>query len=231
MSTVKSIADNLKSVRDRIKNAENCSVRAEHSVKLLVVSKTQPAVLLREAYNSGQRDFGESYVQEALQKINALSDLSDICWHFIGPLQANKTRAVATHFHWVHSVERLRIAERLSAQRPSDMPPLNVCIQINISREASKSGILPDELPELLTHAAKLPGLRLRGLMCIPDPTLEEDGLRQNFASMQALFLSARSGLPTMDTLSMGMSDDLELAIAEGATMVRVGAAVFGNRS
>ncbi len=230
MSTPESIADNLARVRARIAHAAQ-SARADRGpVTLLAVSKTWPAAAVRAAYRAGQRDFGESYAQEARGKMEELGDLGDIRWHFIGPMQANKTQLIASRFHWVHSLDRPRIAERLAAQRPPEMPPLNVCIQININRQASKSGIVADELPGLLAATSRLSGLRLRGLMCIPDPQLDEAGLRASFAALRHLLEHSRSACPTLDTLSMGMSDDLELAIAEGATLVRVGSAIFGER-
>ncbi len=219
----------LRAVRERLACALAEAGRAPDGARLVAVSKTVPAARLREVFACGQRAFGESYVQEALAKQEALADLP-IEWHFIGPLQSNKTRPVAERFAWVHSVDRLRIAERLSAQRPADLPPLNVCLQVNIDREATKSGVAPEEVSDLAQAVARLPRLALRGLMAIPAPT--GDPLRQHdsFRRVRALFDRLRAeGLP-LDTLSMGMSDDLEAAVLEGATLVRVGSAIFGAR-
>lgn len=199
------------------------------TVGLLAVSKTWPAGCVREAVAAGQHAYGENYVQEALTKQTALVDL-DLEWHFIGPLQSNKTRPVAEHFAWAHSVERLKIAERLSDQRPLHLPPLNVCVQVNVSGEASKSGCAPEEVPALCHAVSVLPGLRLRGLMAIPEPTENSVLARRRFAQVRELLdVLAAEGL-TLDTLSMGMSHDLEEAILEGATIVRVGTAIFGER-
>lgn len=197
--------------------------------RVLAVSKGFEAATLRCAYACGQRAFGESYVQEALGKQDALADLA-IEWHFIGPLQANKTRAVAERFSWAHSVDRLRIAERLSAQRPGNLPPLNVCIQVNIDREASKSGIMPEDLAALAHAVASLPRLRLRGLMAIPHPTTDTSAQTESFRRVRQLAEELNASGLALDTLSMGMSDDLEAAIAQGATWVRVGTAIFGLR-
>ena len=198
-------------------------------VGLVAVSKTQAAGRLREAFAAGLRVFGENYLQEALAKQQALADLA-IEWHFIGPLQSNKTRAVAEHFAWVHSVDRLRLAQRLSDQRPPDMPPLQVCLQVNVSGEASKSGVAPAELAALAHAVADLPGLRLRGLMAIPEPTPDQALLRARFRQLRELRDGlAAAGLP-LDTLSMGMSADYAVAIEEGATLVRIGALLFGAR-
>jgi hypothetical protein len=205
--------------------------RPAQSVTLLVVSKTFGSALVREAYACGERQFGENYVQEALDKIAALHDLrAELSWHLIGPLQSNKTRVVAEAFDWVHSVDRLKIAQRLSAQRPAYLPPLQVCLQVNISGEASKSGVKPEELPALAHAVAALPRLRLRGLMAIPEAagTLEEQ--RRPHRALRELSEQLKSQGLAMDTLSMGMSADLEAAILEGATLVRVGSAIFGAR-
>ncbi len=220
------IGDTIAKVRQRIRDAAQSAGRAPQSVALLAVSKTKPAAQLREAFAEGLRDFGENYLQEALGKQQALADLP-LVWHFIGPIQSNKTRALAEHFDWVHSVDRLKIAERLSAQRPAHLPPLNICLQVNISEEPSKSGCLPEEVPALAAAIAALPGLRLRGLMAIPAPSTDPAVQRAAFARLRQL--QAALPLP-LDTLSMGMSDDLEAAIAEGATWVRVGSALFGAR-
>lgn len=197
---------------------------------LLAVSKTKPAAALREAYAAGLRDFGENYLQEALGKQQELADLP-LSWHFIGPIQSNKTRAIAEHFAWVHSVDRLKIAQRLSEQRPAELPPLNICIQVNVSGEASKSGCTPADLPDLARAISALPRLQLRGLMAIPEPTEDRAAQEAAFAAVQALNNQLRDNLNLpLDTLSMGMSHDLEAAIAQGATWVRIGTALFGAR-
>ena len=221
----------LAGVRQRIQQACQAAGRDPASVGLLAVSKLQPAQAVRQAQQAGQQAFGENYVQEALDKMAALADLRGaIEWHLIGPLQSNKTRVVAEAFDWVHSVDRLKIAQRLSDQRPAQLPPLNVCLQVNISGEASKSGLLPQEVAQVAAAVAALPRLRLRGLMSIPEPA---QGLQAQQAPHRALRLMQQElnqrGL-ALDTLSMGMSDDLEAAVAEGSTMVRVGTAIFGAR-
>ncbi|AKJ32102.1 hypothetical protein AAW51_5411 [Caldimonas brevitalea] len=201
------------------------------SVTLLAVSKTFPAPAVREAVACGLHRFGENYVQEALDKMEALADLRDrLEWHLIGPLQSNKTRVVAEHFDWVHSVDRLKIAERLSAQRPSHLPPLQICLQVNISGEASKSGLNPDEVAATAQAVAALPGLRLRGLMAIPEPAETLPAQRQPHAALRRLLEQLRAQGLALDTLSMGMTADLEAAVLEGATIVRVGTAIFGSR-
>ena len=220
------IADNIAQVSSRIHAAALAAQRDEHSVQLLAVSKTKPAEALREAYAAGLRDFGENYLQEALSKQLELADLP-LIWHFIGPIQSNKTRAIAEHFAWVHSVDRLKIAQRLSEQRPADLPPLNICIQVNVSGEASKSGCTPADLPALANAIGELPRIKLRGLMAIPEPTEDRAAQDAAFAAVQRL--QASLNLP-LDTLSMGMSHDLESAIAMGATWVRIGTALFGAR-
>lgn len=220
------IADNIAQVSSRIHAAILAANRDENSVRLLAVSKTKPAQALRDAYAAGLRDFGENYLQEALGKQLELTDLP-LIWHFIGPIQSNKTRAIAEHFAWVHSVDRLKIAQRLSEQRPADLPPLNICIQVNVSGEASKSGCSPADLPDLAGAISALPRLKLRGLMAIPEPT--EDRAAQDAAFAAVKNLQASLNLP-LDTLSMGMSHDLESAIAQGATWVRIGTALFGAR-
>ena len=224
------IADNLQAVQARISNAAAAVGRSPESVRLLAVSKTWPAAAVREAAAAGQRAFGENYVQEGVDKVEALRAL-DLEWHFIGPLQSNKTRPVANAFDWVHGIDRLRIAERLSAQRDVHLPPLNVCIQVNVSGEDSKSGVAPAEAVALAHAVAALPRLRLRGLMCIPEPSTDEAVLRARFAVLRGLRDELRSAGLVLDTLSMGMSHDLEPAIAEGASIVRVGTAIFGERS
>jgi len=220
------IADNILEVSSRINAATLAANRAENSVRLLAVSKTKPAQDLREAYAAGLRDFGENYLQEALGKQVELADLP-LIWHFIGPIQSNKTRAIAEHFDWVHSVDRLKIAQRLSEQRPANLPPLNICIQVNVSGEASKSGCNPADLPALANAISDLPRLKLRGLMAIPEPTEDRAAQDAAFAAVQSL--QASLNLP-LDTLSMGMSHDLESAIAQGANWVRIGTALFGAR-
>ncbi|AJO81210.1 YggS family pyridoxal phosphate-dependent enzyme [Pseudomonas sp. MRSN 12121] len=224
------IADNISLVSARIRAAAQASQRDETSIQLLAVSKTKPAAALREAYAAGLRDFGENYLQEALGKQAELGDLP-LSWHFIGPIQSNKTRAIAENFAWVHSVDRLKIAQRLSEQRPADLPPLNICIQVNVSGEASKSGCAPADLPALASAIGALPRLKLRGLMAIPEPTDDRAAQDAAFAAVRQLNddLRERLNLPT-DTLSMGMSHDLEAAIAQGATWVRIGTALFGAR-
>ncbi|QXH80836.1 YggS family pyridoxal phosphate-dependent enzyme [Pseudomonas salmasensis] len=220
------IADNIGQVSQRIRAAADAVQRDASSIHLLAVSKTKPAQAVREAYAAGLRDFGENYLQEALGKQADLTDLP-LSWHFIGPIQSNKTRAIAEHFAWVHSVDRLKIAQRLSEQRPADLPPLNICIQVNVSGEASKSGCTPADLPALATAISALPRLKLRGLMAIPEPT--EDRAEQDAAFATVRDLQASLNL-ALDTLSMGMSHDLESAIAQGATWVRIGTALFGAR-
>jgi pyridoxal phosphate enzyme (YggS family) len=219
----------LQRVRARLEAAAEAAGRDSRDVRLVAVSKTFPAARVREALEAGQHDFGENYLQEALEKIEALAGLP-IVWHFIGPIQSNKTRPIAEHFHWVHSVDRLKIAERLSAQRPDHLPPLDICLQVNVSGEASKSGVSPEALPELAGAAARLPRVRLRGLMAIPEPTPDPELQRRRFEELRALRDALnRAGL-ALDTLSMGMSDDLESAVAAGATIVRIGRAIFGER-
>ena len=227
-----SIAAKLQQVQERIALACAAAQRPVQSVTLLAVSKTFDAEAVREAWAAGQRAFGENYVQEALAKIEALSDLrSTIEWHLIGPLQSNKTREVAAAFDWVHGIDRQKIAERLSAQRPSGLPPLQVCLQVNVSGEASKSGVAPAALPALAHAVAALPNLRLRGLMSIPEPAADVAAQRAPHRMLRELFDALRSQGLALDTLSMGMSADLEAAIAEGATIVRVGTAIFGART
>ncbi|MBP8134583.1 MAG: YggS family pyridoxal phosphate-dependent enzyme [Zoogloea sp.] len=220
----------LQNLALRIARAAEAVGREPAGVRLLAVSKTWPADSVREAAAAGQRAFGENYVQEGVAKVEALAGLG-LEWHFIGPLQSNKTRLVANSFAWVHSIDRLKIAERLSEQRDVHLPPLEVCIQVNVSGEASKSGVAPDDLPELARAVAALPRLRLRGLMAIPEPTSDVALQRARFASLRQLRDQLNAGGLQLDTLSMGMSDDLEAAIAEGSTMVRVGTAIFGGRA
>lgn len=225
-----SIAENIKQVSSRILAAEKTAGRVSGIVQLIAVSKTRTANEVRNAVTAGIQHIGENYLQEALDKQQALSDL-DIVWHFIGPIQSNKTQPIAAHFDWVHSVDRLKIARRLNDQRDSSQPPLNVCIQVNISNEASKSGISLTDLPELANQINDLPNLQLRGLMAIPNPDQNDQQLAADFARMQhSLDQLNQSGL-ALDTLSMGMSGDIEMAIAAGSTMVRVGTAIFGPRN
>ncbi|MEE3111993.1 MULTISPECIES: YggS family pyridoxal phosphate-dependent enzyme [unclassified Halomonas] len=230
--TDNALPESLASARERLRRALEDAGRSPTSATLLAVSKTKPAEMLREAWQHGQREFGENYLQEALDKQAALEDLDGIVWHFIGPLQSNKTRAVAEQFAWVHSVDRLKIAKRLSEQRPVALPPLNVCLQVNISREATKSGVLPEGTLALAQEIAALPGLALRGLMAIPAPAETLEAQRQPLAALRQLLEELQAALPEapLDTLSMGMSDDLEAAVLEGATLVRLGTAIFGAR-
>ena len=225
------IADHLQAVHARIERAAQAAQRSPDSIRLLAVSKTFPAEDVRAAFAAGQRAFGENYVQESLAKIEALADLrTQLEWHFIGPLQSNKTRPVAEQFDWVHSVDRLKIAQRLSEQRPDALPPLNVCLQVNVSGEASKSGVAPAEAPALARAIAVLPRLRLRGLMSIPEPADDLQAQREPHRLLRALFDALRADGIALDTMSMGMSGDLEAAVLEGATIVRIGTAIFGKR-
>ncbi|WP_073220336.1 YggS family pyridoxal phosphate-dependent enzyme [Massilia sp. CF038] len=227
------IVHNLQAVDASIVAAASAAGRARADVQLLAVSKTFPAEAVLEAIGAGQTAFGENYLQEALDKIAAVGTALPgraIEWHFIGPIQSNKTRPIATHFDWVHTVERLKIAQRLSEQRPDNLGPLNICLQVNISGEASKSGVTEAELPELARHVAQLPRLRLRGLMAIPEPETAVHRQRAAFARLRKLAEALRADGIAIDTLSMGMSSDLAAAIAEGATIVRIGSAIFGSR-
>jgi pyridoxal phosphate enzyme (YggS family) len=223
------ILSNLQATREAIEQAAKAAQRNVAEVRLLAVSKTFPATAVREAYLAGQTAFGENYLQEALDKMSELRDLP-LEWHFIGPIQSNKTRAIAENFAWVHSVDRLKIAERLSAQRPPQLPPLNVCLQVNVSGEDTKSGVAPDEVGQLAQEIARLPCLKLRGLMSIPSPATDETAQRKPFAQMQKLLRQLNSQGMALDTLSMGMSHDYPAAILEGATIVRIGTAIFGTR-
>jgi len=223
------IADQLHAVRARIAAACHAAGRDPREVILLAVSKTFGPDAVRAAHAAGQLAFGENYVQEAVEKMAALADLS-LQWHCIGPIQSNKTRLVAEHFQWVQTIDRLKIAQRLNDQRPPTLPPLQVCIQVNVDGGRTKSGVSPAQLPELAQAVAALPRLRLRGLMCIPDPLPDAAAMQAVFARARRLFDQLRvQGLP-LDTLSMGMSGDLEAAIAAGSTLVRVGTAIFGAR-
>ena len=231
MSTIE---EKLQAVRRAIAQAASDARRPADSVSLLAVSKTFGADAVLAAAAAGQTAFGENYLQEALDKIAAVRlalPQASLAWHFIGPIQSNKTRPIAEHFDWVHTVEREKIAARLSEQRPEGMPDINICLQVNISGEASKSGVAPDDLPALAHAVAKLPRLRLRGLMAIPEPQSEPALQRAAFAQLRELYEQLRAeGLP-LDTLSMGMSADLQAAVLEGATIVRVGSAIFGSRN
>jgi PLP dependent protein len=225
------VARHLEEVRQRIAKAAADASRDVSTITLLAVSKTFPAEDVRAAFDAGQRAFGENYVQEAVAKITELADLrGEIEWHFIGPLQSNKTKVVAENFDWVHSVDRLKIAERLSDQRPDGMPRLNVCLQINVSGEDSKSGVAPDDALALAHQIAALPRLRLRGLMAIPEPAGTLDEQRVPHRRLREIMDTLRADGLELDTLSMGMSADIEAAILEGATMVRIGTAIFGAR-
>jgi len=227
------IAANMQAVEATIAAAAEASGRPRSSVQLLAVSKTFPMEAVLEAMAAGQRAFGENYLQEGVEKIAAVARTqpdTPVEWHFIGPIQSNKTRPIATSFAWVHTVERLKIAQRLSEQRPPEMGPLNVCLQVNISGEATKSGATPGELPDLARQVAALPNLTLRGLMAIPEAQTDPALQRAAFARLRMLADALRAGGLTIDTLSMGMSGDMAAAIAEGATIVRVGSAVFGSR-
>jgi pyridoxal phosphate enzyme (YggS family) len=224
------MADRLAALHARILSAEQSCGRHSGSVTLVAVSKTQPAAAVLAAYRAGQRDFGESYLQEALTKQTALRDYG-ITWHFIGTLQSNKTRQVAQHFSWVHSVDRLKTAARLNDQRPGHLPPLNICLQINIGAEPQKAGVEPAQVPTLAAQLQSLPRLRLRGLMALPPPSEGFDQQRDYFRQLRFVFERLRGHGYPIDTLSMGTSTDLEAAIAEGATVVRIGTALFGERS
>ncbi|MBY4676414.1 YggS family pyridoxal phosphate-dependent enzyme [Marinobacterium arenosum] len=224
-----SIAENIASVRESLAKSAAAAGRPVDGVTLMAVSKTRHADELRAVAAEGIRDFGENYLQESLDKIEALADMP-LVWHFIGPIQSNKTRPIAEHFDWVHSVDRDKIGRRLAEQRPAGMAPLNICLQVNISGEQSKSGCLPEQLPALAEALDGLPNLRLRGLMAIPQATDDERAQRAVFARMRALLSELQQEHPQMDTLSMGMSGDMAAAIAEGSTLVRIGTAIFGPR-
>jgi PLP dependent protein len=220
----------LQRVQTRLSQACGAAGRLPADVRLLAVSKIQPIDKIRALYAAGQRAFGENYPQEASEKALALAALGDIEWHLIGPLQSNKTRDIAARMHWIHSVDRIKIAERLSAQRPAHLPPLNVCVQINISNELTKSGVDPVNAQALIDAVATLPNVVLRGVMGMPEPGIGEQKTREQFERLASIFHAQRARHATMDTLSMGMSDDLEMAVACGSTMVRVGTALFGAR-
>jgi len=223
------VASNLATVTARVRAAEREAGRPQGSVNLLAVSKTKPISHIEAAVAAGQRVFGENYAQEAVDKAMALASLQ-LEWHFIGPVQSNKTRSLASHMDWVHTVDREKIARRLSEQRPAHLGPLNVCLQVNISGENTKAGLQPNQLKELAGIVSVLPNLRLRGLMAIPAPAISEDGRREPHKALAQLFMQLQEQHPGIDTLSMGMSGDLEAAIAEGATIVRIGTDIFGPR-
>jgi pyridoxal phosphate enzyme (YggS family) len=228
-----SIAANLQQVRQRITRSCDDAARPAQSVTLLAVSKTFGATQVREAHAAGQRDFGENYLQEAQAKMDALGDLRDaLRWHLVGPLQSNKTRIAAERFAWVHSIDRLKIAQRLAEQRPTELPPLQLCLQVNISGESSKSGLRPHELADVAHQVAALPAdrVRLRGLMAIPEPAGDFAAQRRPHRALRELLEALNTSGLALDTLSMGMSADLEAAVIEGATIVRVGTAIFGTR-
>jgi len=229
-SDADNIAKNLAQIQHNILIYCKKYQRNPGDIQLLAVSKTRPASSVRSAFNAGQQLFGENYLQESIEKINHLSDLA-IQWHFIGAIQSNKTRELAENFSWIHSVDRIKIAQRLSKQRPVTLPPLNICLQINLNQESSKSGLNIDEVEPVLNEIISLPSIRIRGLMAIPikaDKLIEQ---RENFAQMKCLFQTLQKKHPQMDTLSMGMSNDMEAAIAEGSTILRVGTAIFGARN
>ncbi len=230
MSSTSLVAERLSQVQARIRKAAQSCDRDPNSITLVAVSKTRPADDLRAAFAAGQTVFGENYVQEALAKMDELAALP-IEWHYIGRIQSNKTRDLATRFHWIHALASLKHARRLSDQRPEGMRPLQVCIQVNLSGEASKGGVTPDELPELALAVAELPRLRLRGLMTMPPAAADETRLREIFGGLARLREALASRGLALDQLSMGMSGDMETAICEGATMVRIGTAIFGPRS
>lgn len=220
------IKDNIADVELQISSACQRANRNDKNVTLLAVSKTKPREMLEQAYDAGQRHFGESYVQEAVEKITAMHEKTDITWHFIGPIQTNKTKLIATHFSWVHSIDRAKVAKRLNEHRYGQDTPLNVCLQVNISGESAKSGVLLSELPALVDYISGCDNLCLRGLMAIP----EKNAPQASFNAMQKLFIELKAQHTTVDTLSMGMSGDLQLAINAGSTVVRIGTAIFGQR-
>ena len=233
-----SIHDNLNAIKEQINKAAQVAGRKPTDIQLLAVSKTFPAEDIRDAYAWGQRAFGENYVQEGVHKVHVLEDLrANIEWHFIGPIQSNKSRDVAENFDWVHSIDRLKIAQRLNDQRPDHLPPINVCVQINISGEASKSGVQESELLDLCLAITALPKLKLRGLMSIPEPTENKEEQKKAHRALFLMFEHLKQepaiqlSSAQLDTLSMGMSSDIESAIAEGSTMLRIGTAIFGKRT
>ncbi|MGQ8364842.1 YggS family pyridoxal phosphate-dependent enzyme [Glaciecola sp. 1036] len=225
------IAENLKKVHGQIEAAAIACSRSPNDIQLLAVSKTKPVSDIMLAYDAGHRNFGENYVQEGVDKIQQLKQYSDILWHFIGPIQSNKSKLVAENFDWVHSVDRFKIAKRLNDQRPEASSPLQICIQVNIDNDPNKSGVPPKEVSELIRQIEKLPNLKIRGLMTIPKAEQSDTELKDSFSHMQDLFIQCQQNCSTIDTLSMGMTQDLALAISQGSTMVRVGTAIFGVRN
>ncbi|MGB0187104.1 MAG: YggS family pyridoxal phosphate-dependent enzyme [Aequoribacter sp.] len=224
------IASQVSKVLTRIEGAASQTSRRSDEITLIAVSKTKPAEAIEAAAACGLQHFGENYLQEALDKIETLHEF-DLTWHFIGPIQSNKTRPIAEHFDWVHSVDRLKIAQRLSDQRPAHLGPVNICLQVNISNEDTKSGVSAEQAPELASAIATLPNIRLRGLMAIPKPSDDPAEQAAAFEKVVTLFNALRHTIPELDTLSMGMSQDLEAAIAAGSTMVRIGTDIFGERN
>ncbi len=229
MEPTTTVASRLQAVHARITKAAQSVNRQPNEITLLVASKTHPAERVREAWLAGQTIFGENYLQEALAKMPALVDLP-IEWHFIGPIQSNKTKRIAENFVWVHGVDRVKIADRLAKDRPESLPPLQICLQVNVSGEASKSGVAPEELAQLAAHVVRLPRLKLRGLMAVPELTTATALQRSQFHMLWELFDQLKRNGYELDTLSMGMSEDMDIAIAEGATMVRIGTAILGPR-
>jgi pyridoxal phosphate enzyme (YggS family) len=231
MSTEKNISVALAQIRQRISDAEHRFSRDPNSVQLLAVSKTKPVAAIQSAIDAGQTCFAENYLQEAVEKIMSLKKTPQLVWHFIGSIQSNKTHDIAQHFHWVHTIDRIKIAQRLNEQRPDHLPPLNICLQINISGEDSKSGIVPDELIRLADDCSSLPNIKIRGLMAMPAQDSDFERQRIPFRQLRILLTELQIKYPELDTLSMGTTNDLEAAIAEGATMVRIGTAIFGSRN
>ncbi len=229
-NTERKISVALAQIRKKISDAEHRFNRTPNSVQLLAVSKTKPVETVQAAFNAGQVCFAENYLQEAVEKITHLQN-PQLIWHFIGSIQSNKTRDIAQHFHWIHTIDRSKIAHRLNEQRPEYLPPLNICLQINISGENSKSGIFPDELMQLAADCSSLPNLKIRGLMVMPAQYPEFERQRIPFRELKQLFTELQDKYPELDTLSMGTTNDLEAAIAEGATMIRIGTAIFGTRN
>ena len=229
MEPITTVASRLQAVKDRITRAARSVNRQPNEITLLVASKTHPTERVREAWLAGQTIFGENYLQEALAKMPALADLP-IQWHFIGPIQSNKTKRITENFAWVHSVDRIKIADRLAKDRPESLPALQICLQVNVSGEDSKSGVAPEELAHLAAYVVRLPRLKLRGLMAVPELTTATALQRSQFHILRELFDRLKRAGYELDTLSMGMSEDMDIAIAEGATMVRVGTAIFGPR-
>jgi len=224
-------AERLKKVQQSISEASQIAGRSADDIRLIAVSKTKPASDIEQAFQAGQRDFGENYLQEAIEKITQLQHLPEIRWHFIGAIQSNKTKPIAEHFDWVHSVDRLKIARRLGEQRPENLAPLNICLQVNICNEENKAGIALDEVATLAREVSQINNIRLRGLMAIPLNTSEPQQQRQHFRQLKNCLDQLNASGMKLDTLSMGMSGDMEAAIAEGATMIRIGTAIFGGRA